>query len=308
MNDKHNPASSGASNVPMSDIELEAKVRKVHKRSMIGVAMIVLGVLGAILCIIPAFFIGVVAGFIVAVVGIIIRKKYADEVKRLISENLVRSALGSVFEDVQYDAFGHIPDSVVENTNMNFPFDFDEISGSDYVRATYQGLNVEMSDLTLVNVTTRVDSDGHIHHDRTTVFRGMWRICDFGKELAADLIISERTAIGKKLGLGGVKTENEAFNKQFHIESGDEHTVFYVLTPHMMEYIVQMDAKGAGDTYMHYTRQGKVHIAINSKRDSFEIGHGKPDVAALREKFLSEIRYVTDLIDELRLVDTNPTE
>ena len=106
------------------------------------------------------------------------------------------------------------------------------------------------------------------------------------------------------MAIGGIKTESEAFNQRFMIQSQSQHDAFYILTPHMMEYILSMDAKGGGDTYMRFLREGKVHIAINSGRNAFEMGSLNTDVAALRQKFVGEIRYVTDIIDELRLVET----
>ena len=40
----------------------------------------------------------------------------------------------------------------------------------------------------------------------------------------------------------------------------------------MMEFIISMDKKADGDTYFHFQKDGKVHIAINSNRNLFEPG------------------------------------
>ena len=131
---------------------------------------------------------------------------------------------------------------------------------------------------------------------------------DFGKELSADLLVSKAR---KKVPLLGkrrknkVESENAEFNKEFSIYSDSAHDAFYVLTPHMMEYIMEMNKKSQGNSYLRFQKDGKVHIAIDSGRDSFELGSVKKiNVQELREQFIEEIRYITDLIDELRLVDT----
>ena len=65
-----------------------------------------------------------------------------------------------------------------------------------------------------------------------------------------------------------------------------------------------MADKRGGEVYMSFLRKGKLHIAVKTNRDFFEMGSGSPDAAALRRKFTGEIRYFTDLIDELKLTDT----
>lgn len=34
---------------------------------------------------------------------------------------------------------------------MVFPFRYDKLRGSDYIKATYRGLNIELSDVELIN-------------------------------------------------------------------------------------------------------------------------------------------------------------
>ena len=72
----------------------------------------------------------------------------------------------------------------------------------------------------------------------------------------------------------------------------------------MMDYILTMADKSGGEVYMSFLRGGKLHIAVHSGRDFFELGKSNVDVTALHNKFLSEIGWFTDIIDELQLVDT----
>lgn len=54
---------------------------------------------------------------------------------------------------------------------------------------------------------------------------------------------------------------------------------------------------------MSFLKEGKVHIAVESDRDFFEIGGGSADPDRLREKIRSQIRWFTDMMDELRLTE-----
>lgn len=289
-------------NLGMSDAEIQAFLNEKNRKKIGYLIATVVGVVTIFIAasanIIPLVLIGVVATGIF----VVLRSRISKEMKRCVSENVVRSVINSVFDGAFYDPFGRLSDSIIENTELGFS-SFNEISGSDYISGVYNGLNVEMSDVKLVQVT-RTHTKNGTQETRTTIFEGPWMICDFGKDLSADLLLVERSGLGKKFAKGGIKTESEEFNKNFLIESDSDHDAFYILTPHMMEYILEMDQKGGGKTHMRFMRGGKVHIAINSGRNSFELSGTNVDLAFLKSKFESELRYITDIIDELRLQDT----
>lgn len=243
-------------------------------------------------------------GFVLILVFSLLLSRVNKQMKEAIGAPLVRSALEEVFGQVEYYVHERLPDHLLEVDAMDFPFDIDRIDGSDYVRTTYQGLQIEFSDIELIDRQRSGKSTRNV-----TKFEGIWMICDFGKPLSADLLVCERTMPSFRFAenLFGsdneIKTENEDFNEKFLIRSDSEHDAFYILTPHMMEYIQQTDCIGGGDLYLRFMRSGKVHIAVNSGWNSFEMSASE-DAETMRNRFVSEIRYITDLIDELRLVDT----
>jgi len=67
---------------------------------------------------------------------------------------------------------------------------------------------------------------------------------------------------------------------------------------------MQMDQKADAKTNLSFLRGGKLHVALNSGRDSFEIKRNMHDVQKIRAQFEGELKYVTDLIDELRISDS----
>lgn len=289
----------------LSDAELTGKLKLEKAKAVIGKIILYPMAIIAILSV----FRGKIGYFIlfmaIAMIAATVSTSAGKKLKTLTSDNLIRGALETVFDNVVYEPFSKMPGPVIDEAHMDFPFRYNKIDGNDHIKATYKGLNIEMADVTLIEETVTMDDDGNMSTTETNRFVGLWLVCDFGKELSADLRLSERGKFGKIFGGRGVKTENDAFNKRFCITTDVEVEAFYILTPHMMEYILSMDDRGDGDTYISFLRSGKVHIAINSGRDSFEIGKTKvSDPSALRQKFVDEIRYVTDLIDELQLVDT----
>ncbi len=236
--------------------------------------------------------------------GFYIRGKARDNAKNKAGLQLINLALNAVFDNVDYQPESRLSDTFISEAKMPFSFRYDKINGSDYVRASYKDVNIEMSDICLIDIEVEYHKDRGRTETERTVFEGLWMVCDFHKKLSSELRLAERSKLGQKFALGGVKTDSEAFNKQFYISSESEHNVFYILTPHMMEYIQAMDEKACGDTYMCFLQEGKVHIAINSGRNAFEIKSLNTDATELRERFHNEVSYVIGLIDELRLVDT----
>ncbi len=214
----------------------------------------------------------------------------------------MRSALSQVFERVEYNPLGRLPDHIMCMDGINLPFDVDRVEGSDHVRAIYKGMELEFSDIKLIDRRSNGKNTTYV-----TVFEGLWLVCDFSKEISGEILLQEDNRSFRfidKLAHHGkvIDTENEKFNKKYLIVADDEHDAFYVLTPHMMEYIEEMDARGMGVSYMRFTRAGKIYIAINSGKDLFEVdSKTAPDMMV--EKFLSEIYYVTGLLDTLHLAE-----
>ena len=251
------------------------------------------------------------AGVIVAVigggflcVGLITLKEYKGHIKEQLSRSVVPQVLSEIFDDVEYDAYRHISPEVIHASGA-FPFAYDKVSGGDYIKASYRGVGLELCDLVLEEEvrTTSTDSDGNSTSDTKTitVFVGQWLILDFHKELSADLGVFE----GLRKQYDQIETENAEFNKRYGISCDSVHDAFYILTPNMMEHIMAMDRRAGGKVYLRFLREGKIHVAVHSRRDHFEVGNlNDADLATLQLKFRSEVRYVTELIDALLAVDT----
>ena len=247
----------------------------------------------------------IVLGIVLCGIGAVIVSSRRKTIKQQLGDRLIRGVLGEVLSEVDYRPHEGVSSGMVWDAHLQLPEAFSGVTGSDHVRAVYKGLPVELSDITLVREEDTYDEATNTWRtEEKTVFRGQWLTCDFGKTLSAEVQLSPRTRVQRLLRTESIRTENENFNRRFNIRSESEHEAFSILTPHMMEYILSMAEKSGGDVYMGFQRGGRLNIAVQSDRDFFELGKGRVDVAALRQKFLGEIRWFTDLIDELRLVDT----
>lgn len=237
---------------------------------------------------------------VLLLVGGYLYSKSAGVAKKLLSDNVTSVVLKEVLGDaVEYNPWGKInPGSMV------FPFSYNCTDGSDHIKAVYNGLNIELGDIELIDETEDTDEDGHTNTRKDTVFKGQWLTCDFGKELAGQVYISEWTKKDRRMMKSNVTMDNEQFSKRFCVRADHPQEAYYILTPHMMEYILTMADKSGGTVYLSFLRDGKMHIAVKTGRDFFELGKSNANVEELRQKYLGELRWFTDMIDTLRVEDT----
>ncbi len=287
-----------------SDMEIDDIIQKQKKKGSLGMLLLIIGVV----LLVPFAFAGSVFGMVVGIVifgiGFYYRQQARQTIKDSMMEGAILPALRRVFEDVEYNPDRRISDGMIRDMNMKFDFRVDKIEGNDYVKARYHGIGIQMSDIRLITV----DKENPDPEDYTVTekeeFRGLWLICEFPRRFRTDLLLRDRKGLIDKLIKNEIKTEDAAFNRQFVIESGDEQTVFDILTPHMIEYIQDMKKKVNGRIYLRFRRDGKLCLALNTGKDFFEVGKfRKASAEVLREQFAQEIRFVTDLLDELLKIE-----
>jgi len=172
-------------NSQKTDTEIAAEIKSLQGKVLLGKILLIAGFIGIFAAIFLGRLVYIIPLLAAAFAGAIITKKFTKALKESVGSGILEAVLGNVFDDVAYLPFEHISGSAIDSAD--FGFHYDEIEGNDYVSATYKGLNIEMSDIGLVEISYSTDSDGHTTESRSYVFRGLWLICDFGKEISADV-------------------------------------------------------------------------------------------------------------------------
>ncbi|MCR4724442.1 MAG: DUF3137 domain-containing protein [Clostridia bacterium] len=290
--------------VNKNSTQLESELKSLRSQARTGYVLAILFVIVMIIFLIMGQYVIAVLCMIPIIAAGILYAKKETAIKALLSSQIVDGVLEEAFDDVQYEPFGRISDELMDSAHMVFPFKFDKRVGSDYIKAVHKGLPLELSDIDLREIRIETDTDGDSDRREVTVFEGQWLVCDFGKELSGEVHLSANTKdLRRSLKDRAIRLENEAFNEKFLVTADDPEEAFYILTPHMMDYILSMANKSGGDVYMSFLREGKMHIAVKTGKDMFELGKNKIDIEELKKVFLGEIRWYTDIIDELRLED-----
>lgn len=259
----------------------------------------------AFICVVTGQILLAILLIILACVLGSVKDKKDTVLKKQIGENLVKEALQEVLEDVIYEPFGKIGITQIQGSGVMIPLDYNCAEGNDHIKAVYKDLNMEFSDIILCQDENIYNEEMQVwENKKREVFKGQWLICDLGRELSAQVSLFPRTGFQRLICTDTIKTGNEVFDKHFTVRSDDGEKVFHILTPHMIEYILSAAEISGGKLYMSFLKEGKLHIAVESDCDFFEAGKGSIDADRLREKFTTQIRWFTDMIDELRLTDT----
>ena len=285
----------------MTNEQLESELQSLRNKATIAKALTYGSGAAMVLCFITALIPLAIVFIVIALIGGYLLEKNSSKLKKLLSDNVISGVIKEALGDaVEYNPWGKInPGSMV------FPFSYNCADGSDHIKAVYNGLNIELGDVELIDKTEDTDIEtGQTETSRNTQFKGQWLTCDFGKELSGEVYISEWTKKDRRSMKSNVTMDNEQFSKRFCVRADNPQDAYYLLTPHMMEYIITMADKSGGTVYMSFMRNGKMHVAVKTGRDFFELGKSNADVGKLRQKFLGELRWFTDIVDTLRVEDT----
>ena len=201
--------------------------------------------------------------------------------------NVVTDALSGIIDGCVYKSKQSITRKQIEATNL--VNGWNRFHGEDYITGMYHEHQIEFSDILLEKEYTNNKDEKRTD----TIFEGHWITCRLAKKLPAIIRLSEGA------GKGNAETENVAFNNKYKIYTDDLHYMFYVLTPHFMEYIIAADEAANAKTYFYFA-DDMVHIAVHNRGNVFEIKNAdKNNPKIARERVKSEMKYVFGILDEI---------
>lgn len=217
---------------------------------------------------------------------------------------LVKSVIDEVVRDVLGDGVEYDPVGAFTPGSVAVPFHYTHSSGDRHIKTVCNGVNIELGSVILYEEYEEVDDVAYRGIQHNVLFRGPWLICDFGKKPACDVYVSQRSKRYRETLKGNVNIENEQFGSRFCVRANFPQEAYKILTPQMMEAISAAVDKSGGTVYMSFLQDGKMHFAIQSGHDLFDVGKGY-DAEGLRQKFSEELRRLIDIIDTLNVQESN---
>lgn len=183
-------------------------------------------------------------------------------------EDFPLACLGDVFSDVEYDRKEGITreELIEEGVFRNF-----DITSSSGISAEYQGISFYQSD---INIVLGINTKGG-SNNRDVSQQGRLLFCENSKTVETPVVVIEKEEFFRKsvsidVGFGSIdttppepvgpdfvrynkskkfETESVEFNEEFAC-FGDELTGFYVLTPIMMDAIMEIKSRTRGEVFV----------------------------------------------------------
>jgi hypothetical protein len=175
----------------------------------------------------------------------------------------------------------------------------DRFHSEDFLSGSMEGVKFVSSDVKL--------EERHVEHTKNgtrtyyeTYFLGRVFIFEFNKSFEGYLQVLERGRPMRDRGYSKIKMESVDFNKTFKTYTTNDHSAFYVLTPHLMEALMNFEKNNKGHISFSFLGS-KLFLGINNFRDTFELRMFRKLDESVFDEFKRELLVIQDVIHELRL-------
>lgn len=244
---------------------------------------------------------------ILLIIAIICTYKQSREYKLAFKNFFVKSSLEKIFTNLKYEPENGIPRSTIAQTDMMYMGD--RYSSNDLIKGRYKDIGFTQSDVHIEEKQEHTDSDGNTRTTYITIFKGRWMVFDFNKNFKANVQVCQKrfgnnkvNSLFSKNKLQKIEMESQEFNKIFQVYAQQPLDAFYILTPKIMEKVINLDNRNQGKLLLCFV-DNKLHVGIYDNKDSFE--HGSVFVKIKQEetseRISQDILKITMFIDELEL-------
>lgn len=174
----------------------------------------------------------------------------------------------------------------------------DRYHSEDLIVGNSDGVRFKCSDV----VQKEVHSNGKTT-TVVTVFQGRFYEFDFPKRFKHNLLLLQPMHFRPFSNFHKIKTESIEFNSELKIYAQDDEEAFYILTPQMMERLLFMDEKYLDKISFSFMDE-KLFIAIDSRKDYFDIKPFKQVDASILTEYQTELNDIKEFIKVLQLDET----
>ncbi len=213
------------------------------------------------------------------IISMVLAGKKTNVYKKDFKSNVVKKVVELIDPGWNYEPAAAISTLEYDQSGL-FPTKWDRFRGDDLIRGTIEKTDFRLSEIHTEYKTESVDGKQHSREQWSTIFKGMFAHAEFNKTISGRTFVLPDVAEklfgkwGQKLQRNDsrgqlVKLENTAFEKHFVVYSDDQIEARYILTPAMMEAMV--DIRNQLKKKMYFSFIGsRVYIAISFSKDLFE--------------------------------------
>lgn len=275
------------------------KKKSIERQTIIGFIVLAIGVI-IFLAMMSSGSQSVILGFIIFGVGIVLAGVSASKFKKL-SNSFKDEVLVDMFERL-LPGTKYLPNQGL-NEHQVYQTEFlkraDRFYSEDYISG-------KVGDVGFISSDVRLE-ERHVQHTKNGTqvyyvpyFIGRVFHFQFNKEFDGYLQVLEAGSPLSSRRFQKVKLESIDFNKKFKTYATEEITAFYILTPDIIESIMNLERRNPGRIGLSFSGD-TLYIAINNNKDTFELKMFKPIDQSLVEEFKQDLLVIEDVITAMKL-------
>ncbi len=238
----------------------------------------------------------------------------------LFKQRVIHELVKFVNSDFTYESQNGISKEEFYMSGL-FKQDIDKYSSEDLIYGKVGETDLRCSEVHAIEIRESTDSKGNRTRTEHTIFRGVFVIADFHKEFHGQTVVLpdvEQALFGRlgqffqglasKFGMTQgqlVKLEDPEFENLFKVYSSDQIEARYILSPSMMQRIVEFRKKQTHHVFISFFNSD-MYIGVWCNRNRFEPPSLfiKPDKIlkpeTLRE-YLEDIQFIADIVEQMNL-------
>ena len=284
------------------------KLSEMRSRTILGTIFIFAGgtvaIFGqAIAQSIPILFIGILFAIVGIAMVASVNKKYKEQYKKI----FVEGPLNKHFQYVVYDWKTGFTKEAVRSFGLTAIGN--RFNSEDYIRAVFDGVPFEMSDVTVQDVRSTGKSTYTV-----TYFKGRMLVFDFpDKPVGSVQVFTDNFKYrGRPFGnMKPQKVEMEGvnFNRKFDVTALSPHDAFYLLTPQFMEKLDYLASRYVS-VGIHFCGN-RVFVGFNEPYNNAFDSKGMmakvsyPEAIEKTEKEINDIKFIISTIRNMAAMRQN---
>ena len=243
------------------------------------------------------FFLWIIIGLAI-IIGITILNSQSGELCAYYKTHIVPPILNEVVPNVHYEPGMGISEETFCTCKLFPPPD--RYSSEDFISGRVDKTDICFSEVHAEERHVSTTKNGTREY-WTDIFRGFLFIADFHKDFSGRTILYRNSWFKFRFGSEKrVKLENSTFENCFDVFSTDEIEARYILSPAMMERLVEMNNRLGNNVTISFCHSN-VYIAIPDSRNHFEASVWQPLTRRNLEEEFQTVSDLVQIVDELNL-------
>ncbi len=285
-------------------MEQYSYLEQLRKKALLSFVGMIIMVIISILSFFSYRSLAVIPFFIATGIMLFLYSKFANDYKTQVKYQIVKSMLDKEFDNIEFNAKEGFSREFIKDTELLSMGNI--YASNDLLSGDYHDVKFRQADVHIQQRTQNGKSSSTV-----TLFKGRYMVYTFNKHFTGYMQIrsNENRLFGNSRPLrffsdrpetNKLKLENEVFNQRFNIYASNEHEAFYILTPHFMEKIMELDDSLEGNLVLGFI-DNQLHLALYNNKDAFEPSIFRAIDDDYRQAVQNDINLIKMVIDELTL-------